>query len=95
MLKANGAIGIDLNADNIAWAYCDSEGNLKDKGQITINLENKSSGQTTHILSLAIAQILDKATRYQSQFTTASASTSTRNLSSARACTPIKDIAGS
>ncbi len=61
----NGAIGVDLNADNIAWAYCDSEGNLKDKGQIKINLENKSSGQTTHILSLAIAQILEKANIYE------------------------------
>ena len=61
----NGAIGIDLNVNNIAWAYCDSEGNLKDQGQISIELENKSSGQATHILSLAIAQILDKATRYE------------------------------
>ena len=63
--KTNGAIGIDLNTDNIAWAYCDREGNLKDKGQINIELESKSSGQTIHILSLAIAQVLDKATQYQ------------------------------
>ena len=63
--RKNGAIGIDLNVDNIAWAYCDREGNLKDKGQITINLTDKSSGQAKHILSLAISQILDKATQYE------------------------------
>ena len=63
--RQNGAIGIDLNADNIAWAYCDREGNLKDKGQINIDLTNKSSGQTTQILSLAIAQILEKANIYE------------------------------
>ena len=63
--KRNGAIGIDLNADNVAWAYCDKEGNLKDKGQILIDLENKSSKATTHILSLAVAQILKKATEYE------------------------------
>ncbi len=63
--RKNGAIGIDFNADNIAWAYCDGEGNLKDRGQININLENKTSGQATHILSLAIARILEKATEYE------------------------------
>ena len=62
---ANGAIGIDLNVDNIAWAYCDGEGNLKDRGQIAIDKISKSSGQATHILSLTIAQILEKATQYE------------------------------
>ena len=61
----NGAIGIDLNANNIAWAYCDKEGNLKEKGQIDFNLENSSSGQITHILSLAIGKIIDVATLHQ------------------------------
>ncbi|MDJ0678432.1 MAG: hypothetical protein QNJ18_01055 [Xenococcaceae cyanobacterium MO_167.B52] len=63
--KTNGAIGIDLNVNNIAWAYCDSEGNLQDKGQIAINLDDKSSGQITHILSLAIAQILARAITHE------------------------------
>ncbi len=63
--RRNGALGIDLNANNIAWAYCDSQGNLKDKGQINIALENKSSGQTTHILSVAIGKILEVATKYE------------------------------
>ena len=59
--RKNGAIGIDLNAKSIAWAYCDNEGNLKQHGQIKIDLEDKSSGQTTHILSQAIGQIIDIA----------------------------------
>ena len=59
--RKNGAIGIDLNAKSIAWAYCDQEGNLKQHGQIKIDLENKSSGQATHILSQAIGQIIDIA----------------------------------
>ncbi len=59
--RKNGAIGIDLNVKSIAWAYCDNEGNLKQHGQINIDLENKSSGQTTHILSQAIGQIIDIA----------------------------------
>ena len=63
--KKNGAIGIDFNVNNIAWAYCDSEGNLKDRGQINIELDNKSSGQTTHILSVAIGKILEVATKYE------------------------------
>ena len=59
--KKNGAIGIDLNVDSIAWAYCDSQGNLAQHGQIKIDLTDKSSGQTTHILSQAIGQIVDIA----------------------------------
>ena len=59
--RNNGAIGIDLNVKSIAWAYCDNEGNLKQHGQINIDLENKSSGQTTNILSQAIGQIIDIA----------------------------------
>ena len=63
--RKNGGIGIDLNVDNIAWAYCDSEGNLKQHGQINFDLEGKSSGQSTHILSLAIGQIIDIAAEKQ------------------------------
>ncbi len=59
--RKNGAIGIDLNVNNIAWAYCDGEGNLSQHGQINIDLENKSSGQIKHILSQAIGQIIDIA----------------------------------
>ena len=63
--RNNGAIGIDLNVGSIAWAYCDQEGNLSSHGQINIDLKDKSSGQTTHILSQAIGQIIDLAVEYQ------------------------------
>ncbi|MGB5631144.1 MAG: hypothetical protein WBM86_00015, partial [Waterburya sp.] len=63
--KKNGAIGIDLNADNIAWAYCDRDGNLSDRGQIEFDLDGRSSGQTTNILSRAIGQIIDLAVEHQ------------------------------
>ncbi|MGK7894358.1 MAG: hypothetical protein AB4372_12235, partial [Xenococcus sp. (in: cyanobacteria)] len=63
--RKNGAVGVDLNENNLAWAYCDSEGNLKAQGQINYNLNNSSSGQITHILSLAIGEIIEVATKYQ------------------------------
>ena len=63
--QKNGAIGVDLNVDSIAWAHCDNEGNLKSAGQIKIDLADKSSGQTTHILSQAIGQIVDMAVEKQ------------------------------
>ena len=61
----NGAVGIDLNADNIAWAYCNGEGNLKQTGQINFNLSNLSSGQITNIISRAISQIIAIAIKYE------------------------------
>ena len=64
--RNNGAVGVDLNLDNIAWAYCDGEGNLKAKGQINYNLSESSSGQITHLLSLAIQKIIEVATKYES-----------------------------
>ncbi len=61
----------------LVFSMCDSEGNLKQNVQINIDerpcarstrkgtrefdLENKSSGQITHILSQAIGQIVDIA----------------------------------
>lgn len=61
----NGAVGIDLNVKNLAWAYCNSEGNLKEKGQINFDLNNLSSGQITNILSNAISQIIEIAKKYE------------------------------
>ena len=63
--RNNGAVGVDLNANNLAWAYCDSQGNLKDQGQINYNLNDSSSGQIAHILSLAIQKIIEVATKYE------------------------------
>jgi IS605 OrfB family transposase len=56
--KANGAIGIDLNVNSIAWAHCDHNGNLKAHGQIAIDLKDKSSKQTQDILSKAVGEIV-------------------------------------
>ena len=64
--RNNGAVGIDLNVNNLAWAYCDGEGNLKDQGQINYNLRESSSGQITQILSLAIGEIIEVALKYES-----------------------------
>ena len=63
--KNNGAIGVDLNINNIAWAHCDTQGNLSARAQILIDLQDKSSRQTTDILSKAIGQIIDLAVEYQ------------------------------
>lgn len=62
--KNNGCVGIDLNVNNIAWSYCDRQGNLKATGQINCDLENKSSSQTTQILSNAIGVVIKVATKY-------------------------------
>ena len=63
--KSNGAIGIDLNVDNIAWAHCNNHGNLKAHGQIAIDLKCKSSKQTQDILSKAIVEIITLAKTLQ------------------------------
>ena len=61
--RKNGAIGVDLNVDSIAWAHCDIQGNLSSHGQIKIDLKDKSSHQTTDILSKAIGQITTLAVK--------------------------------
>ncbi|NJK57574.1 MAG: hypothetical protein HC939_16990 [Pleurocapsa sp. SU_5_0] len=63
--KQNGAIGVDLNVDSVAWTHCDQEGNLVSHGQVAIDLKDKSSGQTTHLLSQAIGQVVDIAVEKQ------------------------------
>ena len=64
--RKNGAVGVDLNANNLAWAYCDGIGNLKAQGQINYNLNDSSSGQITQILSGAIGEIIEVALKYES-----------------------------
>jgi IS605 OrfB family transposase len=63
--KANGAIGIDLNVDTIAWAHCDHNGNLKAHGQVAIELKDKSTQQTQDILSKAVVEIITLARTLQ------------------------------
>lgn len=63
--KSNGAIGIDLNVDNIAWAHCDNHGNLKARGQIPLSLKGKSSEQSQDIISNALSDIIVLASNLQ------------------------------
>jgi IS605 OrfB family transposase len=63
--KANGAIGIDLNVNTIAWAHCDHNGNLKAHGQIAIDLKDKSTRQAQDILSKAVVEIITLAKALQ------------------------------
>jgi IS605 OrfB family transposase len=62
--QQNGMIGVDLNPSVIGWAYCDAEGNLKAKGQIAINVQDKSQNQTKAIIGDAVKQLVDLAGLY-------------------------------
>lgn len=62
--KKNGCLGIDLNPSVIGWSYCDSEGNLKKYGQIQINLQDRSTDQTSATLGDAVKELVDIASRY-------------------------------
>lgn len=65
----NGMIGIDLNPSVIGWAYCDKEGNLVSKGQIKINLRDRSSHQVKATLGESVAHIVKLASLYQCPIT--------------------------
>lgn len=66
---SNGMIGIDLNPNVIGWAYCDRQGNLKSRGQIKINLRDRSSHQVKSTLGERIAYIVKLANLYQCPIT--------------------------
>lgn len=58
---SNGVLGIDLNPGVMGWAICDKEGNLKDKGQIRLNLNDRSSEQIEAALGDAVKQLVEIA----------------------------------
>ena len=58
---SNGVVGVDLNPGVIGWAICDSQGNLKDKGQIRLNLNDRSTEQIEATLGVAVKQLVDIA----------------------------------
>jgi IS605 OrfB family transposase len=60
----NGMLGIDLNPNIIGWSYCDNEGNLKAKGQIKINVRDKSTNQTKAIIGDAVKKLVKLADKY-------------------------------
>lgn len=63
--KRNGMLGIDLNPGVIGWSYCDGEGNLKETGQIKINIQDKNKNQTKAIIGDVVKQLIEIATLYQ------------------------------
>lgn len=62
---SNGVLGVDLNPGVIGWAICDKEGNLKDKGQIRLNLNDRSSEQIEATLGDAVKQLVDIASSHK------------------------------
>jgi IS605 OrfB family transposase len=60
-----GVLGIDFNPSSIDWTIVDAHGNLKRHGSIKINIQDKSSNQTSDILGKAIASIVRIAQKYQ------------------------------
>ncbi len=60
-----GVFGIDFNPNSIDWAIVERHGNLSRHGSIKINIQDKSSNQTSDILGKAIASIVRIAQQYQ------------------------------
>ena len=59
---AYGAIGLDINPGSIGWAYCNTDGNLKENGQIPLEIglsTNKADAQITNAC-LQIKKLADK-----------------------------------
>src|SRR5919202_5130744 len=61
---SNGVLGVDLNPGIIGWAIGDKEGNLKDKGQIRFNLNDRSAQQIEATLGDAVKQLVDIASAH-------------------------------
>lgn len=59
-----GCIGIDINPGSIGWVYVDSEGNLKAKGQIPLQIGLPSGKQQAQIVD-ACLQLAAKATEFE------------------------------
>jgi len=66
---SNGMIGVDFNPGVIGWAYCDRDGNLQDKGQIRINLKDRSSQQVKATLGDVSKKLVDIASHYKCPIT--------------------------
>ena len=62
--RKKGMLGIDLNPNVIGWSYCDSEGNLKEKGQIKFNVRDKTTNQTKAIIGDIVKELIDLSSHY-------------------------------
>lgn len=60
-----GAIGVDLNPGNIGYARVDKDGNLKESGNIKINIQSQPKGQTEAVLADAVTQLTTFALQHQ------------------------------
>jgi IS605 OrfB family transposase len=49
-----GALGIDLNPSSVGWAYCDKEGNLKQKGKIPLLMGLPKGKQDVQIVKVCL-----------------------------------------
>ena len=56
-----GCLGIDINPGVLGWTYVDQDGNLKQHGQIKLNLHSRSSGQIEATLHDATKQLVTLA----------------------------------
>ncbi|MEZ2226664.1 MAG: hypothetical protein ACBR50_10400 [Microcoleus sp.] len=59
-----GCIGIDMNPGSIGWAYVDTEGNLKAKGQIPLQMGLPNGKQQAQIVN-ACLQLAVRATELE------------------------------
>lgn len=53
--RGYGCIGIDLNPSSIGWAYVDTEGNLKAKGQIPLQMGLPNGKQQAQIVEACLS----------------------------------------
>ena len=59
-----GCIGIDLNPSSVDWAYVDSDGNLKQRGQITLEQGLPTGKQQAQIVKVCL-ELVKRATLHQ------------------------------
>jgi IS605 OrfB family transposase len=59
--KNEGAVGIDINSDHLAFAEIDAQGNPIHKGSIFLSTYGKSRGQTQAIIGDAVTRVMNYA----------------------------------
>ncbi len=61
----NGCIGIDFNAKSVEWAYVQSNGNIKEKGQLPFKWQGFDTGQRQVMMRDLVAKLSKMAFDYQ------------------------------
>ncbi len=62
--RINGILGIDLNSNSVDWSVCDAQGNLKDKGNIKLNIQDKSTNATKDAIGKVCVLVVRIAENY-------------------------------